>query len=91
MFGYNIGVATHGPLKFDLVIKDFPSAIKIQDGEMDGKIIKSFDIYSHPDFIRYTPDWGTIDWVQVLEGRIIGPYFQELKPAQELENKLLAL
>ena len=94
-FGWNVkanGIDWEPSIR--LKIADFPDAVKVQDQEMDGRIIKRFAIYEHPDFERrgyeYT-DELMMKWVAVHDGNIIGPYFNDLPPVKALKEVLLSL
>lgn len=76
---------------FSVPIDDFPDALLIKPEIMDGKLIKQFTIYQHPEFKRFDRRWGWIDWVVVSNGNIIGPAFEQLNCVKILKNTLLAL
>lgn len=97
MIGFNIKIAgSDWDPKIKVPISDFPDAIKTKDQEVDEtypglKLIKSFAFYQHPDFKRYSIDWGEYDWVCVFDGSIIGPDFDKLECVKQLEDQLLSL
>lgn len=91
---WNLKVVDCPEPRFKLKISDFPGAVQTAEQKTEsskiGDRILQFAIYRHPEFERQTPE-GFMDYVAVLDGYIIGPYFILLKPARKLQNMLLEL